>query len=120
MTDPAADTGEGMVLLEKHQRFAVLARVDQSDIALYADVGGAGGAAGRRAFLGNGESPRNRLGVLLKRRFALPQPFVVFIRDTDGADLGALPAAGAFIQVNKTRLLFDPGGKIAGRPFQPQ
>jgi len=83
-------------------------------------VGGTGGAARGGTLLGNGVCPRDGLGVLLESRLAIRQAFVVFIRNIDGADLGAFAAAGALIQVYETGLLFDTGGKLSDFPFKPQ
>jgi|GEM_PF-3498471 len=120
VADPAADTGKGVVLLEQLQGLPVLTGVDQGNVALYADVGGTGGPTRGRALLGNGVCSRDGLGVLLERRFAIRQAFVVFIRNIDGTDLGTFTTAGAFIQVYKSRLLFDAGGKISVFPFKSQ
>jgi len=120
VADPSANAGKGMVLLEKLQGLPVLTVVDQGNVALDADVGGTGGATRGRALLGNGVRARDGLGVLLEGRFAIRQAFVVFIRNIDGADLGAFTAARAFIQVYETRLLFDAGGKVSVFPFKSQ
>ncbi len=109
VADPTADAGKRMVFFKKRQRLPILARGDKRDKALGAHVGGAGGPAGSGALFGNGKGARDRLGVLLERRFTVVEPFVVFIGDADGTDFGAFAAAGAFINIDVTRLLLDPG-----------
>ena len=113
-TDTAADAGKRMVLLEEFQSLPVFARIDQGDETLNADMGRARSLAGRRAAFADGECAGNGLGILLESRLSRGKGLVVFIRNADGANLGAFAAAGAFGKINISGLLPDPGRKTAG------
>jgi len=120
MADAAAYPGKGVILLEEPERFLVFAFIDQGNVALDADMGGAGGLAGGAAPLGDGIRPGDGLGIFLVYRLARGKPLVVFVGDIDGADLGAFPAGGALVDINVAGLLADAGGKMSGFAFQPQ
>jgi hypothetical protein len=77
-------------------------------------MGRAGSLAGGGSALGDGIGAGNSLGVFFVRGFPLGKLLVVFIIDFDGADLGALAAAGAFGNINIAGFLADAGFKIAG------
>jgi len=97
---------------EKLQGFPVFSLGGQGNIALDADVGGAGGPAGCRAFFVNGENTRNGLGVLLIDCLSLGKTLVVVAGDGYGADLFTLPAAGAFCRIDEAGLLPDAGPEL--------
>jgi hypothetical protein len=48
------------------------------------------------------------------------QTFLIFIGKIDGADLGALTTAGAFVKVDVAGLLADPGLEISRFAFKVQ
>jgi hypothetical protein len=118
VANPAADAGEGMILLEKLQRLGVFAFVDQGNVALDADMGGTGAFAGGGAPLGDGVAARDCLGIALENGFAPGESFVVLVGNFDGAHLGALAAAGALGKIHIAGRLADFGGKITGFALQ--
>jgi hypothetical protein len=80
----------------------------------------AGYLARGRAALANTEGPGDRLRILLENGLAFGQALVVFIGQGDGADLDALAATGAFLQIDETGLLVDGSGKVSRVPFEIQ
>ena len=72
------------------------------------------GLAGRCAPLADGERAGNCLRILLECSLSRGKGLVVFVRNADGTDLGAFPAAGAFGKINITGLLANPSRKTAG------
>jgi len=81
------------------------------DIALDVQSGRACQAAGGFILLFNGKGAGDGLGVLFEGGFADGQAPVEFVGKFDGADLGAIAAAGAFGKVDEPRVLLDGGGK---------
>jgi hypothetical protein len=108
-TDPPADPGKGMVLLEKLQGFPVFPGIDQGDVALDADMGRTGGPARGRSPFGNGIAARNGLGVLFESSPPLGKSFIVLVGNFYGADLGAFPTTGAFGKIDESGLLPETG-----------
>ena len=120
VADPAADCGKRMILLEQFEGLVILARVDQGNVALDAHVCGAGRPARGGAALGDGKGPRDRLGILFVDGLAGGEPLVVLVGKLDGADLGAVTAAGAFGKIHVACLLADFGGEMARIALQAQ
>ena len=52
--------------------------------------------------------------------FFRSETFLIFIRKIDGADLGALTTAGAFVKVNVAGLFPNPGLEISRFAFKFQ
>jgi hypothetical protein len=107
-------------LFEQFQCFEVFALIDQSNIAIDADMGRAGRLAGGRAAFADAKGPGNRLGVLFVNCLALRKPFVVLVWQRDGTYLFALATAGAFGKIYKAGLLFDSRREISRLAFQIQ
>jgi len=117
-TDRLAWTNSGADAAALAQGFGVLAGVDQRDVALDADVGRTGGFAGRYAAFGYAISAWNRLGIHLKDGFVGVQALVVLIGHLDGADLGAIAAAGAFLKIDETRIFAQFCGEVSRVSFK--
>jgi hypothetical protein len=60
------------------------------------------------------------LGVFFENRPAFVQPAVVLVGQLDGADFGAIPAAGALGRIDVARVFADPGREPAGFAVQGQ
>ena len=114
MADATADSGKRMGLFEELQSLPVFSRIDQRNEPLNADMGRARGFAGRCAPFADGKSAGNCLSILLECGLSRGKGLVVFVRNADGADLGAFTAAGAFGKINIPGLLPNPGRKTAG------
>ncbi len=69
---------------------------------------------GRPVQLGNGKARRDRLGIGAVDGLAGAQVQVEFILDGYRADLGALAATGAFLQVDVAGLLVEGDPEITG------
>ena len=120
MANPAADTGKWVILFKQRQRLPILSFFDQSDKSLDADVSRADRFAWGGSFFADGKSAGYRLGVLFECRPPFGQSFVVIIRKSHRADVGTLPAAGAFGNVYESGFLTDAGGKTPGLAVKPQ
>jgi len=118
MTYPAADAGEGMLLLEEFQSFPVFSLVDKGDVALDAYMCGTGGFAWCRAALVDTIGTRDGLGIFFESSFAFREPFVIFVGACNGAYLGTLATTGAFIQVDEAGFLVNFRRKITGFSVQ--
>ena len=118
MADPAADAGERMLLFEKFQGFPVLSLVDKGDVALDAYMCGTGGLAWRSAALVDSECTGDGLGVFFESSFAFREPFVIFVGACNGAYLGTLATAGAFVRVDEAGFLVNFCRKITGFSVQ--
>ena len=120
MADPSTDAGKRVVIPEQFQRLAVLSFIDQGNVALDAYMRRAGGFAGGSASFTDGKSPGNRLGILLVNRFAFRKALIELIGQLDRTDFLAFTAAGAFCQVDQTRLLPYRSGEVSGMAFEIQ
>ena len=79
-------------------------------------MGRTGGLAGRSAPFADGKGAGYGLGVFFKNRFSNGKPLVIFVRDFNGANFSAFPAAGAFRKINVPGLLADFCLEIARLP----
>jgi hypothetical protein len=120
MTDPAADPGERVLLLEELQGLVIATVTHQGDKALDADMGRTGGLARGGPPFGYAEGPGDSLWILLENRFTEIKQFVVFVGTGNRTDLGALAAARAFGHVHISGFLVNSGGEIAGLAFETQ
>ena len=120
VADATTNTRERVILLEKCQSFRVFSLVDEGDVPLDADMGRAGGLAGRGTAFTDAKGSGNCLGVLFENRLSIRQAFVVFVGQGYGAYLDAFTAACAFIKIDKPGLLVQGGGQISGFAFKIQ
>ncbi len=117
VADPAADDGKGVVLLDEFQGFLEFSRRDQGHVPLDADVGGTGRLAGGGPQLVDRETGGNGLGKVAIHGLAGVEPFVEVGGDGDGADVGAVPASGAFGQIDVPGGLGHPDPEAARLPL---
>jgi len=66
----------------------------------------------------NGIGARNGLGIPFESGTLGGQPFLVFVGEHNGADLGALSTTGTFVDVDIPCFLEDLRGEPSGSPFQ--
>ncbi len=118
MADPTHGGREGVVLFDDFQRIFVAAGGDESDVALGAGVGGAGVLAGASASLGDEVGVGNSLGVGAIDGGPLRQALFVLVGHVDRADLGAVVATGALLEVNVAGIAAHRGGEVAGLSVQ--
>jgi len=118
MADPAAYTGERVLLLEELKGFPVFALVDKGDVALNAHMCGAGGFAWCGAALVDTIGTRNGLGIFFESGFAFRKPFVIFVGACNGTYFGTLAAAGALVRVDEAGFLVNFCRKITGFSLQ--
>ncbi|VBB42355.1 hypothetical protein TRIP_B200495 [uncultured Desulfatiglans sp.] len=86
----------------------VLPLLDHLHVALNIQAGRAGQSAGRLVGLLNGECAGNRLGIFLEGRLSLGKALVIFARQVDGTDCGAIPAGRTFQRIDVS------GGLVQG------
>jgi hypothetical protein len=72
----------------------------------------AGQTARRLVAFVYGKSAWNSLGVLLVSRFFRRQAFLITIGQIYGANSGTFPAAGAFVDIDITRIFPNTGFKV--------
>jgi hypothetical protein len=80
----------------------------------------AGQTAWRFVALFYGKSAWNSLGVLLVSRFFCRKAFLITIGQIYGANSSTLPAAGAFVDINITRIFPNTGFKVTLFAIQTQ
>ena len=111
-TDAADGARQGQPIHDQGQGLGILALLDELDVTLGAEIGGAGpDARGPVRFL-DGERGGNGLGIEPVNRFALRQPEVEFVGHRHRANLGTGPAAGAFAGVDVARFFIHADRKI--------
>ena len=98
--DAADGPGQGQAIHDELQGFVIFAGLDELDIALDAQIGGAGPDAGGPVELLDGKGGGHRLGKMAIGRVALPHALVKRGRQQHRADLGAGPAGVAFGRVD--------------------
>ena len=109
----SADSGQGVGPANQPVCLLEFALSDQGDVALDIHVHRAGHLAGWRLFLVNHEGIRHRLGEGAVDGPSLDQPLVEFAVHLDRAVLDAVPAAGALVYVNVSRLVPHRGPETA-------
>ena len=95
------------------QRFLILALFDHLDVALDVESGRACQAAGGFILFFNGIGAGNGLGILFVGGPAGGQTPVELVGKFDGADFGAIAAAGAFGKIDETGVLLYGCGKTS-------
>jgi len=118
MADPATDTGERVLLFKEFQGFPVFALVDKGDVALDTHMGRAAGFTGCGAAFVDSIGTRDGLGIFFESRLAFREPFIIFVGACNGAYLGTLVAAGAFVRVDEAGFLVNFCRKITGLSIQ--
>ncbi|MGD0141455.1 MAG: hypothetical protein ABSD28_21570 [Tepidisphaeraceae bacterium] len=101
-TNSAADRGERISLANKVDCLEVFLLLDELNVALDVDLGGALHLAGRVAALEDAEDVGRGLSVKLGDSLARAEATVELVRYIDGARLSAFAAAGASILINKS------------------
>jgi hypothetical protein len=112
--DASQRPGDWRPVHDELDRLGILAHFYELDIPLDIDVSRAGHGARRPVQFGNGEGRRDRLGIRAINGLTGPQIDVEFVLDSNRADLGALAATGAFLQVDVAGLLIYRDFEIAG------
>ena len=120
VANPATDSGERVLLLEKLQRFFVPAIVDQGNKTLNADMGRTGCLTGGSSLFVYAKASGNSLRILFEDCFSKIEFFVVLIRAGDRADLFALATARALCQIYIPRCLVNICGKVSRLTFDAQ
>jgi hypothetical protein len=69
---------------------------------------------------GNCKCSRYRLSILFVNRLSLSEALVIIIGYIYGTYFDAISATGAFVKIDISRMLHDPGGKMSGFTFDPQ
>ena len=95
--NPAQDTGQRQILHDDFKGLLVFAFLDHVDIALHIQPAGTRQPAGGLVAFVNSKGAGNGLGILFVSRFFRGQTFLILVGQIYGADLGALPAARAFV-----------------------
>ena len=98
----AVNAGEGVFPAEEFEGLLVLALIDQGDAALNTRIGRTGRLARCGTLFFDGICRRHGLGVELVGRLLGAQSLIELIGDRDGANLVALAAGGALIDIDET------------------
>jgi hypothetical protein len=114
IADPSNRSREGVVFLDHLKCFFVAPGLDQSNVTLCAGLGRTGVLAGARATFRHQESIGNRLRIRTVDRLPLIQSSIEFVREENGADIGAVIAARAFLEIDVTGSSPDLGPEIPG------
>ena len=115
----SANAGKRVLLAKQIQGFSVLALVDQGDVALDAHMSGARGLARGSAALFNGKGAGHALGIELVGRLTVAKALVEQVRRLYGADLGALAAGRALVQIHVARALSQFDLEVTGLARNP-
>jgi hypothetical protein len=107
--NPPQNTGKGEVFHNNVERLFIFTLPNHLDVALDIQPGRAGQATRGFVALFDGKSAGNGLSIFLVCGFPYGQPFVVFVGQLYGTNLGAFTTAGAFRQVDEAGFLADAG-----------